>query len=403
MNKVLITDLLDPSLGSEFQIALKAIVALTVSKDCTVEVWTLERGNNRNTISTWLSNKSLSKRVTIHLVPMRFSKSNGDHSTRLHFLIDLFRLYFVSLRSTDKCSTVWKSGQVNALFYLPFLFLRRPIVIGSISGFEYPPIFSIYKYSSKKLFAKYAAYVLLICLLRVVFKLALRFRRHGTTLLFATQTDRRIFAKLIQSRPQYLSEGLFTEVDLEGILENVPPPKFVGIESECTRLLWAGALIDRKNPLAALSAFSEFRKIVPNSVCLMVGGGPLEADLNNLISLQNDDGISHCRGMKRVDFLKTLGDFHAVLVTSWREANSVFVFEVLASGCPIVSSDVSGMSTSVVENGILVNVADISNSAAVAEALKDVSMRKDRRNIREYVERLHVAETKLIQEILFEK
>jgi glycosyltransferase involved in cell wall biosynthesis len=399
---LLLTDLLDPDLGSEFQIALKAISAMARQPTAKIDLWTLERFNNQTSIKKWLMDKGLQDRVTLHLVPMRFAKGNGDHPTRLHFLADLLRLYREALRTTDANTVIWKSGQVNALFYLPFLFVQKKMVLGAISGLEYPPLRAIARNGPKSLLIKYSLYTLLIFLERAVFHFALRLRRHPLSLLFATQIDRSVFARTIAARPHILREAVYSEVDLEGILTSVPGPQEKKSEKETTCLLWSGALIHRKNPVAAVRVLAKAVQHEINIEALILGQGPLENQLIEEMKSVTGPQLTHSHGLTRKDFLAKLGHFDAVLVTSWREANSVFVFEALAAGCPVVAANISGMRDSVVHTGTLLDFDELTQPDYAAKILLSAAQRTDRKQIRGYVEALHNTELSTIEKVLLQ-
>lgn len=400
MRLLLITDLLDPELGSEFQIALKAISAMARQQGATIDLWTLERGKNFASISNWLKERGLSDRVALNLVPMRFAKINGDHPTRLHFVADLLRLYHAALRNSGEYAAIWKSGQVNVFFYLPFLFVQKKLILGAISGLEYPPLRAIARYGPRSLLLKYSIYAFLILLARGVFRLALLLRRHPLTLLFATHIDRSVFTRTVKARPDLLRESLYSEVDLEGILASVPPPSPQKGDPERIRLLWCGALVQRKNPLAAVQVFSKAAQRAPKTEALIVGKGPLENKLIEEIKSSACSQLTHSHGLRREDFLAQLGKFDGILVTSWREANSVFVFEALAAGCPIVAGDISGMRNSVARTGTVLSFDKLADSELAAEVLLSTAQRTNRNEIRGYIEALHNAEKKTIDEVL---
>lgn len=400
MRFLLITDLLDPERGSEFQIALKAISAIARQPSATIDLWTLERLDNRQSIIKWLVDKGLANRVKLNFVSMIFAKSNGDHPTRLHFLADLLRLYSAALRTNDAQTVIWKSGQVNALFYLPFLFVQKKIILGAISGLEYPPLRAIARYGPRSLLVKYSLYAILILLERAVFHFAIRLRRQPLTLLFATQTDRSVFARTIAMRPHLIRDALYSEVDLEGILASVPHPNAQKPHKETTCLLWSGALNQRKNPTAALRVLAKAVQLGPKTEALMVGKGPLENRLIEEIKSVSSPQLTHLQGLTRLDFLTKLSQFDAVLVTSWREANSVFIFEALAAGCPVVASNISGMRDSVAKTGTVLEFDQLAEPDHAARILLAAAQRNNRREIRGYVEALHSAEMTTIEKIL---
>jgi glycosyltransferase involved in cell wall biosynthesis len=329
----------------------------------------LERSDNRYAIMEWLQNAKLDDRVQLNLLPMKHSDFDGNHRSRLHFALDLKRLYLAAVSNLDQESVVWKSGQVNFIFNLPFLLLKRPLILGPVSGFEYPPVWKILKYGYRSLFVKYAAYLTIIALGRQLYKALISLRAKPTALLLATPSDCEIFRSIKgRAKAEFFVE-LISEVDIESVLRDVPCSKLVDERQKKKVFLWSGALNERKNPATAVKIFCEVLNLDPNAEVLLIGNGPLKRIVEESVSDVASERMKYLETLSRKDFLRTLKEVDAVLVTSWREVNSVFVFEAFAAGCSVVSSDVSGMSDTVSQVGTVLSFEQMFQPKIAAEAL----------------------------------
>ena len=348
-----ITDIFDPSKGSEFQLAQKALITISESSQKKIILWTLLKGNNKETIQNWLIKKDFSNRVDVRLLPMTFANLNGDHRTKIHFYLDLARLYLFSLSKIDSKDLIWKCGQVNYFFNIFFLFVRRKLILGPLSGFEYPIIYKVYGIPiCFRIY--YCLYGLANLFFRLIFKLCIFLsNKEKTNFLLATPSD---FDELNVFK--YKNIHLINEIDIKGIINtrDALAASEVGFSYD---VIWAGAFINRKNPLLALESLTVYLRENLSANVLMLGDGPL----SNQIKEKHEQLPNHIRSrliltknLDRNKFLRILFDAKVLLVTSLREVNSVLVYEALCMGVPIVASNVSGMRTSITDYGHLFDI-----------------------------------------------
>jgi glycosyltransferase involved in cell wall biosynthesis len=149
-------------------------------------------------------------------------------------------------------------------------------------------------------------------------------------------------------------------------------------------LLFVGRLAEKKGVRYLLDAMPTVLKQYPDACLLVIGDGPLRADLEaQARSLTLGDAVRFL-GAKRPDELPAFYGAADVFVGPSIVAEDgdveglpVSIMEAMASGCPVVATDVGGISELVVngETGLLVAQADSRAIAgAVLSSLGDASL-----------------------------
>ena len=398
MRFAILTDIFDPSRGSEFQVAQKAIKAAVSHTSARVDVWTLRRAGNESAIGAWLQEHGLSPLVRLRLVEMTWADEWGHHRSKFHFLCDLLRLWLTCLRETRSYDLLWRCGQVNFLFNLPFLALRRRLVVGPVSGFEYPPVGAIALSGDLRLAAKYLVYAFVIAGGRVLGRLALRARSRGRPIdiLLATGTDMSVFRDWSSSvgAPAFYR---YCEIDLDDLLNRIEPSGDAGPDPGAPYVLWAGEFGRRKNPLLGVQTLRLFLSTHASMRAAVIGDGPLLPVA--MKSGQAEDRLRFVPAMQRIDFLRVLRGARALLVTSWREVNSVLVFEALAANVRILALRVSGMADTVPHGGVTVPPGPLARADRLAAALGELVASECACEGRVFLERIRDAE--IISEMRF--
>jgi glycogen(starch) synthase len=162
-------------------------------------------------------------------------------------------------------------------------------------------------------------------------------------------------------------------------------------------VLFVGRLVDGKNPATAVRAFANVATVHPDRELLIAGEGPLR---NSLLSLATDLGIRErvrLLGHIAYDRMPSLYRRASVMVLPSRsEGVPRTVLEALASGVPVVASDLAQLSPLLDAGGVAVPPG---HADAVAAALSDLLEDPGRRAAlgaagREYVRANHAwAET----------
>lgn len=142
-------------------------------------------------------------------------------------------------------------------------------------------------------------------------------------------------------------------------------------------ILMASRLTKEKNIPLAIEAMSEVLDKFPKTGLIIVGSGPEERSLRRMICQSKDNIIFEDWTTDINSYYKTADIF---LLTSNYEGYGMAAIEAMASGCPIVMTDV-GCAGDVVKdgaNGLIFPVGDkIKLSAALIRILEDKNLRKN--------------------------
>jgi glycosyltransferase involved in cell wall biosynthesis len=353
----IVSDLFDPFRGSEFQVPQVALEALARCHAGPIVLWTTRRGSNQLHVQTWLRQRNLAHRVELRLMDMKRADADGHHATPWHFLLDLTDLYRRAARGIRPGEFVWKSGQANILFNLVALLWLRCDVLGPLSGLE-RPWFGKTKGITGRFRRRYALYAAVLGVARRVLGLAHRWGRFRFVVA-ATSHDLLAMPVALQIMSVH-----HPEVDVEDLLARVQAPRdWRPSKVNCgVRLLWAGALIERKNPLLAVEIFARALSLHPEAKARMIGVGPLQSAVEAALAIHDSSirgRLTLLEFVPRSDFIVLLGEIDILLVTSVREANSVLVLEALAAGVTVVSTAVSGMLDTVGRSGYLFEIGGV--------------------------------------------
>jgi glycosyltransferase involved in cell wall biosynthesis len=142
----------------------------------------------------------------------------------------------------------------------------------------------------------------------------------------------------------------------------------LGVPAESFLIGWLGRMTEIKRAEDLLAAFGLLRANGRDAYLVLVGDGPLRGVLERVA---RDLGISD--RTRFVGFRESVGEFYsafdAVALTSANEGTPVTVIEALASGLPVVATDVGGVSDVVDDggSGFLVPAGDV---GAIAERLE---------------------------------
>ncbi|HEY2777611.1 MAG TPA: glycosyltransferase [Gaiellaceae bacterium] len=133
----------------------------------------------------------------------------------------------------------------------------------------------------------------------------------------------------------------------------------LGLPPERFAIGWLGRMTDIKRVDVLLDAFAELRRRDVDAALVLVGDGPLRADLERQAAELGIADATHFVGY-RADVAPLYAALDAVALSSANEGTPVAVIEALAAGMPAVSTDVGGVSDVVVEgkSGFLVPAGD---------------------------------------------
>lgn len=151
-----------------------------------------------------------------------------------------------------------------------------------------------------------------------------------------------------------------------------------GLKLADDSFLWitVGRLSKVKNQTYLINEFYKVQRQYPNARLMIVGNGPLERELRNLVKKLDIEEAVIFAG-KRDDVEKILSAADAFVLSSIHEGLPLSMQEAAAEGLPIVSTDVGGCNEVVLEseNGFL---CESNKTNALADVMKKMlSFSKD--------------------------
>jgi 1,2-diacylglycerol 3-alpha-glucosyltransferase len=164
-----------------------------------------------------------------------------------------------------------------------------------------------------------------------------------------------------------------TGVDVDGIVArgSVDPRPVAGWPSDARVVATLGRLAPEKDPTTVLEAFIAVAARAPAARLLVVGGGPLEADLRARARATGMTDRVHFTGpLPRPDAVSLIGGADVFAFASRTETQGLVLAEALAAGVPAVAIDGPGVRDSVRDGVDGVVVAD-SPPAARSERIAD--------------------------------
>jgi len=135
--------------------------------------------------------------------------------------------------------------------------------------------------------------------------------------------------------------------------------------------LYVGSLIRRKRVDILLRAFAEVKAKSPRAHLVIVGGGPLEAELKALAAHLAIEDVVQFTGLLK-DFPVELFRSSDVFVSASESESFGLVFgEAMACGLPVVACRVGGI-PEVVEDGVTGRLVPANDTAAMSKALLEL-------------------------------
>ena len=133
-----------------------------------------------------------------------------------------------------------------------------------------------------------------------------------------------------------------------------------------------GRYAEEKNQALLLDALSRLAPTRPRLRALLVGTGPLKAELSDRIGQLGLEGVVQLTGT-RLDAVDLVAAADVFVLSSDREGLPVALLEAMAVGCPVVATAVGGVPGVVEdgESGLLVPPGDAPALAAAIERLLD--------------------------------
>lgn len=197
----------------------------------------------------------------------------------------------------------------------------------------------------------------------------------------APLTDR-IVTNATAITEEYLARGIGTETQYTTVYSGIDIDTFASaspaqLPGERPRITMVGRLVEGKGLWVLLDAIEALDR-TDFSVCV-VGDGPLLGEFETEIENRGLDDTVYTLGY-RTDIESILVASDAFVLPSFREGTPRVITEAMASGLPIVATDIAGIPEQVAdgENGYLVEPGD---PAAVADRLERLLASSERRAV----------------------
>jgi len=141
-----------------------------------------------------------------------------------------------------------------------------------------------------------------------------------------------------------------------------------GWQSDDPLILSVGRIVEAKNYPLLVDAIVELGKKIPEARCLIAGDGDQKEEIEKKIGSLGVSERIKMAGTRR-DIPELLAAAEIFTLSSVREGLPVSILEAMASGTPVVSTDVGGVGDAVTDgiNGLLVPSGD---PAAMAKAFE---------------------------------
>lgn len=138
-------------------------------------------------------------------------------------------------------------------------------------------------------------------------------------------------------------------------------------------ILFVGRLVEGKNPIDALEAFAILKRSFPNATLAVCGAGPLRSRLESRAQELGVYGSLNVLGYVAYDDMPTVyRSADALILPSRAEGFPRSILEAMASGVPVVVSDLDQVSSGIRGGGELVAVGNVEGFAdALATVVED--------------------------------
>jgi len=143
----------------------------------------------------------------------------------------------------------------------------------------------------------------------------------------------------------------------------------LGVEDDELLVGFVGRLVSQKAPHVLLHAFAEVARELPHARLVMVGDGPLRADLEKLAVELGLGAMVLWLGER--DAREVLGALDVFALASRKEGLPYVVLEAMAVGLPVVATASSGVE-SLIEQGVNGSIVATDDAAAFARALLEI-------------------------------
>lgn len=131
-------------------------------------------------------------------------------------------------------------------------------------------------------------------------------------------------------------------------------------EGRTNTILFVGSLIERKGVIYLIQAFSKVIEHFPNYKLILIGEGSQRAECEGLVKrLGLKENVSFTGAQSQASVAEAMRKAKILVLPSTEEGLGVVLLEALASGTPVVASNVGGISDVIDDNvGVRIPPAD---------------------------------------------
>jgi glycosyltransferase involved in cell wall biosynthesis len=137
-------------------------------------------------------------------------------------------------------------------------------------------------------------------------------------------------------------------------------------------VLYVGQLIVRKGVLDLLAAHERVVERSPDAQLVLVGYGPLEAELRARVATRHISGVHFAGHVELAHLPRYYTTADVFVLPSHEEVWGLVLNEAAASGLPLVTTDVTGAAVDLVQPGKNGQIVPAADPPRLAEALLDV-------------------------------
>jgi glycosyltransferase involved in cell wall biosynthesis len=165
-----------------------------------------------------------------------------------------------------------------------------------------------------------------------------------------------------------IPNGVDTEVFTPKRLRNGPLRQRFGIGPDVPVVGFVGRLSWEKGPETFLRSMLLAHQALPQLHAVMVGDGPMQAQVQAFIQNFQMDGFAHLAGLQD-DMPAVLAEFDLVVSASHTEAMPLALMEAMGAGLPVVGTRVGGV-PDLIQHGITGYLAGPSDIDGLAQSVR---------------------------------
>jgi glycosyltransferase involved in cell wall biosynthesis len=211
----------------------------------------------------------------------------------------------------------------------------------------------------------------------VVAALVRRANRHVDRIVVVSESSRRAYIRNYRCEPSKV-RAIANGVDLSrfaALPDRAESRRSLGLAPGDVVATVVGRLCEGKGQAAAIAAVAAVRDRLPGLRLLLVGDGPLAAELRATADRALPGAVVFAGFRGDIEAVLSASDL--LLLSSEAESLPLSVLEAMAASVPVVSTDVGGLGEAV-EDGVTGRLVPVGSTPALAAAIVDVLGRPDR-------------------------